>query len=156
MASISRPLSDRPLDLFLTAFFIVHIPTSLLIDGQAILPKYLTWGPARSALDWFVGFSSDPFMGPIGRGPIPCHGLINDSPKIRVPSIFYCGHVMTTLVPILSELCLSETLTLAQKQTLIGIYLPYFAIPAVLLYRMTLGFEKWRLPGAKRPDSKDQ
>ncbi|TPX34443.1 hypothetical protein SeMB42_g07312 [Synchytrium endobioticum] len=174
MPSISgfRPLSKRPLDLLLTIFFAVHIPTSLLIDGQAVLPKWLTLDSARTALAWFVAWSGDPLMGPIGRGVIPwfdgfawcellfqvpfffylCNGLIKDDPKIREASIFYCGHVMTTLVPVLSTFAYSTTLSVSQKSILTAIYLPYFLVPLVLLYRMTIGFEKWRLPGAKHPD----
>ena len=44
------------------AFFASHVPITLLVDGQAVLPRALfAWGPRR-ALEWFLEWSRDPLM----------------------------------------------------------------------------------------------
>ena len=44
------------------AFFASHVPITLLVDAQAVLPRALyEWGPRR-ALELYVGWSRDPLM----------------------------------------------------------------------------------------------
>ncbi|KAK9716828.1 hypothetical protein K7432_006638 [Basidiobolus ranarum] len=63
--------------------------------------------------------------------------------NIRIPTIIYGSHVATTLVPILAELVFNPYFeqTLEQKIMTAGIYIPYFIIPLLLVYRYSIGFE---------------
>ncbi|KAJ3175228.1 hypothetical protein HK101_010704 [Irineochytrium annulatum] len=62
-----------------------------------------------------------------------------DSPNIRIPSIIYASHVMTTMVPILTEVVYGyPDLPDAQRTMILGAYVPYFIVPGLLLLRMTV------------------
>jgi len=58
-----RPLTSRPIDLFYFIFFLVHIPSTLLIDCQAIWPKQFTPKFMQAIPPWYVGMSGDPLVG---------------------------------------------------------------------------------------------
>lgn len=58
-----RPLTSRPMDLFYFVFFLFHIPSTLLVDCQGILPKQFVPKPLQAIPPWYVGMSGDPLMG---------------------------------------------------------------------------------------------
>ncbi|ORX96193.1 hypothetical protein K493DRAFT_20635 [Basidiobolus meristosporus CBS 931.73] len=62
--------------------------------------------------------------------------------NIRIPAIIYGSHVATTLIPILAELFFNPYFEQTQEQRLMtaAIYLPYFVIPLLLVYRYAVGF----------------
>lgn len=140
-------------------FFSSHIPITFLIDGQALLPSYLYPSLARSALKFYT----DTFQDPLMTSPHPvwfrsmvacemlfqvpfffaaCHALYSyDATKnsvdgkgwFRSACIAYGAHTSTTLIPILAQILVDESLDLQQKGVLFGFYLPYLVFPAWLL-----------------------
>jgi hypothetical protein len=58
-----RPLSSRPMDLIYFIFFLIHIPSTLLIDCQAVWPKHLFPKFLQDIPFWYVGMSGDPLVG---------------------------------------------------------------------------------------------
>ncbi|KAI0003717.1 transmembrane protein 6/97 [Russula compacta] len=63
MAPRRTPLTCRPMDLFYFIFFLVHIPSTLLIDCQAIWPKQLVPKLLQAFPLWYVNMSGDPLVG---------------------------------------------------------------------------------------------
>ena len=146
----------------LIGFFASHIPITLMVDGQALLPAALyTWGP-RSALDWYLSWSLDPLMGsppPWFRAIIACELLFQvpfffvalqellapprrargepPSGALRNACIAYGAHVATTLVPILATFLAHAApgYSDTHRYALVGIYLPYLLVPLALLWR---------------------
>ena len=57
------PLTQRPLDLFFVFYFITHVPTSLLVDAQCVLPPGNFPQAARDALAYHLETFKDPLMG---------------------------------------------------------------------------------------------
>ncbi|KAI0257101.1 transmembrane protein 6/97 [Lactifluus subvellereus] len=58
-----RSLTSRPMDLFYFIFFLMHIPTTLLVDCQAIWPKQLVPEFVQAIIPWYVRMSGDPLIG---------------------------------------------------------------------------------------------
>ncbi|KAH9982934.1 transmembrane protein 6/97 [Lactifluus volemus] len=58
-----RPLTSRPMDLFYCVFFLIHIPSILLVDCQVISPKRLVPGFVQSIIPWYVRLFGDPIIG---------------------------------------------------------------------------------------------
>ncbi|KAI0032295.1 transmembrane protein 6/97 [Vararia minispora EC-137] len=58
----SKPLTSRPVDLLYVLYFLMHIPVTLLIDCQALYPRYLLPSAISSIPEWYVGFSGDPLI----------------------------------------------------------------------------------------------
>ncbi|KAJ3054808.1 Transmembrane protein 97 [Rhizophlyctis rosea] len=165
---MARSLFSRPLDIIFLFYFITHIPSTVLLSPQTLLPPH--WVPAfmKEAMRTWVGMSGDPWMaqslagkpvdwwfkGIIAFGELPIslpfffyliHGLWNDRAQIRIPAIIYSSHVATTLIPILSEIFFAHPeLSEDQRRMLVAAYLPYLVIPLLFLFRMTVGFEDWR------------
>merc|ERR1712224_203600 len=57
------PLTQRPLDLFFVFYFITHVPTSVLVDAQCVLPPENFPQAARDALAYHLETFKDPLMG---------------------------------------------------------------------------------------------
>ena len=57
------PLTQRPFDLFFVFYFITHVPTSLLVDAQCVLPPGNFPQAARDALAYHLETFKDPLMG---------------------------------------------------------------------------------------------
>ena len=134
-------------------YFITHIPITLCLDFQALFgqyyPQYLQdlqqWyidqhhDPLFIAKPiWFKSFIGCEFLFQFPFFFIATYGLLYEKNWIRVPSIIYGTHVATTMVPILTEFVFAEKLTVTQKCTLFGFYIPYFLIPALLVYVMAI------------------
>lgn len=61
------PLSTRPLDRLWFIFFVLHIPITLLVDCQHLLPSALR--PFPHFVPWYVRASADPVLrGAFGPG----------------------------------------------------------------------------------------
>ena len=50
-------------------YFAHHIPTTLLIDAQCVLPAYIFPEAVRDLLAWHVNVNKDPFVGVDARPP---------------------------------------------------------------------------------------
>ena len=134
-------------------YFISHIPITLLLDLQGVLPRELYPAPVSSFFDWYAAEFNDLLM---RRGSTPlwlqsflvCEGLFQlpfffvalralqqrrCSEAVRSLFIIYGAHVATTVVPILAELLA------AGKPLLVAIYFPYFAVPLSLAVHFGMG-----------------
>ncbi|KZW01237.1 hypothetical protein EXIGLDRAFT_638557 [Exidia glandulosa HHB12029] len=78
------PLSSRPLDLLYVAFFIIHIPCSMLVDFQAFYPSWIPTAYKLPALaNWYLATYGDPVL----AGGMGLHGRPVD--VIWLKSFFY-------------------------------------------------------------------
>ncbi|KAG2039895.1 transmembrane protein 6/97 [Suillus americanus] len=135
------PITSRPLDLVYFAFFLVHIPATLLIDLQALYPPSLTPYFIRALPQLYVQMSNDPLIGSVlgmlgdskpfvwfktflaveALFQLPvfvlgARGLWRDSRSIYVLLLIYAASTTTTTLPCLSVLVTTPT-TSAQTIT---------------------------------------
>lgn len=145
--------------LVFLCFFASHIPISLLLDGQIVLP--LKWFPQviQDVRDFYVSTFRDSLI----AGP-PFHtwfqSLVACELFFQVPyfvlavnmllskrttmlprwfqslSIIYGTHAATTLVPIVASTLWDDETTSSEKLILFGFYLPYFIFPVSWVYIM--------------------
>ncbi|KAJ3210373.1 hypothetical protein HDU67_005365 [Dinochytrium kinnereticum] len=157
-----KPLLSRPADIFFTLYCLVHIPITLLIGTQNILPAEHFPLFLREALAGFAKNSGDPWLSAIVAGKalppwwiacVVCEifvqlpfflyfpiAAIMRTPNIRIPSIIYGTHAATTLIPILFEVAqlYPSKISTEQLANLLGSYVPFLLIPLSLVLRMTV------------------
>jgi hypothetical protein len=130
-------------------YFVTHIPITLFIDLQGLLPKQI-YEPSGLANfnDWYVNSFDDHLMKdtPLWLQSFLCAEMLLQFPfffvavyslwyKInyaRIGFVIYGAHTSTTLLPILSEFIITK------KYTLFCIYLPYLIIPLSLMIYFAL------------------
>ena len=129
------------------AYFITHIPISLLLDFQALLGAF--YPPILQSLySWYTTQFHDHLMETkplwlqsfilaevILQFPLFFYfiwGLIKkEYHKIKIPGIVYGAHVATTVWAILAETMRSKLNSTNEKIVLISFYFPYFLIPVL-------------------------
>ncbi|KAF5828798.1 transmembrane protein 6/97 [Dunaliella salina] len=134
-------------------WFVLHIPITLLVDAQSLLPS--SWFPpfAKQLVRWHVETNSDWLVGTnplwfkslIGAEllfQLPCFvllamGLVKRKRWTRTLSIVYGIHAATTFIPITGEILFGRPMT-PESIKLAAIYLPYLVMPAILAVRMAL------------------
>ncbi|CAM9499083.1 unnamed protein product [Chrysoparadoxa australica] len=158
-----------PLQRYSLLFFLLlHIPTSLLVDFQA-----LGLGVHSDALhgmnQWYYDLAkdflmSDPpiwFKSLIGAElllQVPYHicasyALLKGEPSfnwIRIPTIMWGAHTATTLIPILGELIYSDKATESTRWILVSLYTPYMVIPAYFMMVLAMDPHPFGLPTGKK------
>ncbi|XP_061701826.1 sigma intracellular receptor 2 [Syngnathoides biaculeatus] len=153
----------RLLEKIFVFYFITHIPITLFIDFQTILPGYLYPRALKDLLKWYSRVFKDslllhppawfksfivceaalqtPFF------PIAAYAFLKGSRHwIRTPAIIYSTHVSTTLIPILSHIIFHDYTvespwgpeTQQERWILVTIYAPYLFVPVLLLFTMLL------------------
>ncbi|QDZ26098.1 DUF2781 domain-containing protein [Chloropicon primus] len=145
---------QRPLDLVFVIFFVTHVPTTLFVDCQCILPAEYFPKACHDLLQFHLDNFKDPLMGTCPawlRSIIWCELLLQvpfflaatyafvcSKNWIRLPALMYGIHTATTLVPILGSLWLNSDAKLSdvERLTLTGIYLPYLVMPLLLALKM--------------------
>ncbi|KAJ3317227.1 Transmembrane protein 97 [Blyttiomyces sp. JEL0837] len=159
-AAPPRSLTSRPVDLFLFVYFILHIPITVCIDSQIVLPASLypkalidaNQGWIDSANDFLVAGGSKEFdwfysivLGElVFQFPFFFYGayaLYKDHVSFRIPGAIYASHVLTTLVPIVGTFLLTDRQTFEQTVLTLSVYGLWVLIPAILLYRTTIGWD---------------
>jgi hypothetical protein len=145
-------IGERTRAIFL-AYFITHIPATMMIDSQVVLPRALVPAFARKALEWHIATNNDVLMANQPswlRGLVACEllfqlpfffvavkALMGRKNWIRGYCIAYGAHTATTLVPILQYIWEDETFkSEKQRVALIGIYAPYLIVPLWLMMSM--------------------
>lgn len=135
---------------FCILFFAVHIPTTILVDAQAVFPRHHFPAFARTMLDDFIHRSGDPLMSEPREGwflsliwteiviqlpffLVALYAFLLKKPWIRTPASAYGGFVCATMVPILHEICMTETIDVTKKVMLLCMYLPYFVVPCLIV-----------------------
>ena len=136
-------------------FFATHIPATILMDSQALLPPSIVPSLARELLDFHVRANHDPLMEhqPVWFKSLILFELLFQLPFffvgyhafyhgrnwVRIPGIAYGVHTATTLIPILAEILTDEDIpTDAARAQLFLIYLPYLIIPAMIAILLAL------------------
>ncbi|XP_029783674.1 sigma intracellular receptor 2 [Suricata suricatta] len=154
----------RGLEWLLGFYFLSHVPITLLLDLQAVLPRELYPVELRNLLKWYTKEFKDPLLqeAPVWFKsflfcelvfqlpffPIAAYAFFKGGCRwIRTPAITYSVHTMTTLVPILATLLFEDFSkasgfkgqgpeTLHERLALLSVYAPYFLIPLLLLLFM--------------------
>ncbi|ELU39026.1 hypothetical protein AG1IA_06947 [Rhizoctonia solani AG-1 IA] len=150
-----RDLNKRPLDLLYFIFF-VHIPATLLMDLQAIIPVGLLPSFFQIIPNFYLSISGDPLIaGAMGLHGVPTQftwfrtfiiieGLV-DLPYTPIILIFYGSHVTTTVVPVLTTTLATPIATIGvpegmpfasvstlQLAVLLASYIPFLAVPLAM------------------------
>ncbi|TDL23970.1 hypothetical protein BD410DRAFT_786669 [Rickenella mellea] len=137
---MSRSWSARPLDLLYFIFFCVHIPATLMIDLQGLLPSYVFPAPVRKIVPFYLSISNDPLMaGAFGMNGLPSqwlwfksflfleclfqlptflvgiYALWHDMRKVYPLLLTYGASTFTTLVPVLTVFLTTPVSSTPQK-----------------------------------------
>ncbi|PNW88901.1 hypothetical protein CHLRE_01g050000v5 [Chlamydomonas reinhardtii] len=150
------------LDAIFLAYFIIHIPTTLLVDSQSVFPAEYFPSWAKEALQWHIKTNGDHL---VSTNPlwfvslvwcetalqlpfffVAAYAFIKRANWIRVPCIIYGAHVATTMVPILTDILFSPAAG-SHSPALAAIYAPYLALPLALVIRMAVSAQPF---GSKR------
>ncbi|KAH8833877.1 transmembrane protein 6/97 [Flagelloscypha sp. PMI_526] len=185
-----RSLLSRPLDLLYIIFFAFHLPASLLMDFQYIVPG--SWVPEimKPLPDHYVKQSNDPLVGGLlgyfgdtgsslvwfktlcfvemlVQVPIfilGAWGLWKDSKFIYPVLLAYAGSTATSTLPcvtVIMDMPLTDipaigiyAVTAAQKSLLLYGYVPFFLIPLLMVFDMTIRVSKLIAIAAKAQTTK--
>ncbi|XP_021495448.1 sigma intracellular receptor 2 [Meriones unguiculatus] len=156
--------AKRCVEWLLGLYFVSHIPITMFIDLQAVLPSELYPKEVSRLLKWYSREFKDPLIQDppawfksflfcelvfqLPFFPIAAYAFIKGNCRwIRIPAIMYAVHTITTLIPILYTFLLEDFSkavgfkelrpeTFHERLTLIGIYAPYLIIPLILLLFM--------------------
>lgn len=154
----------RCLECLLGVYFLSHIPITLFVDLQSVLPPELYAVEFRNLVKWYSKEFKDPLLldpPPWFKSflfcelvfqlpffPIAAYAFFKGSCRwIRTPAIIYSVHTMTTLIPILYTFLYEDFSkasafkgqrpeTTRDRLTLICVYAPYFIIPLILMLFM--------------------
>lgn len=152
---IMKAFTGATLNAFLI-FFSSHVPISLVVDSQALLPETLYPQALKDLLDWYADFCQDPLMTrPTFAGPwfrsfvlgellfqLPFFviavrmmrsGQSTWPEWFRTLCIIYGAHTSTTLIPILATVIMNSESSTLHKIMTVSVYLPYLLFPAWLL-----------------------
>ncbi|NXG34805.1 SGMR2 protein, partial [Dromaius novaehollandiae] len=159
-AAMAAP--TRLLEWVFAVYFLSHIPITLMIDLQALLPgagiypesltELLQWYAVtfRDPMmiqppEWFKSFVFCEAFLQMPFFPIAAYAFLKGGCKwIRTPAIIYSSHVATTLLPIIAHILFhdfskSEHLgpqTQRERLILLSVYAPYLLIPLLILFTM--------------------
>ncbi|EFJ40779.1 hypothetical protein VOLCADRAFT_108000 [Volvox carteri f. nagariensis] len=141
------------LDRIFLAYFILHIPTTVIVDSQSVVPAQYFPSWAKELLQWHIKTNGDHL---VSSNPlwfvslvaceillqlpfffVASYAFLKRRNWIRIPCIVYGSHVATTMVPILSEFLFSPEAG-PKRLTLVSIYLPYLVVPVLLVVRMAV------------------
>ncbi|KAM4795303.1 sigma intracellular receptor 2 [Rhinophrynus dorsalis] len=151
----------RLLEWIFFFYFFSHIPITLLVDLQAILPASLYPQGLLDLMKWYtVTFKDHLMMNPpawflsfvycegilqLPFFPVATYAFYKGGCKwIRIPAIVYSAHVATTVIAIIVHVLfgdfpksdLIEPLSQKDRLTLVSIYAPYLVVPLLLLLTM--------------------
>ncbi|XP_004593957.2 sigma intracellular receptor 2 [Ochotona princeps] len=157
--TMRSPAVRRFLECLLGLYFVAHIPITLCLDLQMVLPRELFAVELRNLLQWYAREFKDPLLQDppewfksfvfcelvfqLPFFPFAAYAFFKGSCKwVRTPAIIYSAHTVTTVIPILATLLFDDFPkgqgpgTFSEKLILISVYLPYLLIPLVLLLFM--------------------
>ncbi|EGD78001.1 transmembrane protein 97 [Salpingoeca rosetta] len=151
------------LDYVHYAYFGLHIPISLLMDFQAIVPLKYFPSFAQRLGTYYNNEYKDPLMAADPKPTwfksfiwceaglqLPFFGLAlyamhTGGSWIRIPGIIYGTHVATTVVAVLAEvLCGEYGLSWKDKAWLASVYLPWLVIPLTYVWKLAFDPHPYR------------
>ena len=145
---------NRLLKYIIIVYYVTHIPISLFFDLQSIFHKYYPEFLQQIYI-WYCNSFKDPLMSQAletyGLHPwisimiyyeilqipyffIATYAMAYELNWIRIPSIIYASHVVTTVSSILSEMYYSRLINNSQKMILYSFYVPYLLLPLLILF----------------------
>ena len=86
------PISRRPMDLFLVAFFLMNIPVVVLFESQVILPPGVVPKQLSDATQWYVNASGDYL---VGEKPAFLKGLVVAEVLFQLPLMIANAYAFT-------------------------------------------------------------
>lgn len=136
-------------------FLATHVPATVLMDSQALVPKSVVPKFAQRLLEFHISTNHDPLMDdqPVWFKSFILCELMFQLPFfiigfrafymkrnwIRIPGLVYGVHTATTLIPILAEILHSPDIPSTQARAqLFLIYLPYLVIPAMMAWVLAI------------------
>lgn len=152
----------------MVAFFATHIPATILVDSQAVVPAQHVPDFAKALLKFHVETNHDALMAapPVWLRSViwlevtcqlpfffaALHALVHREEWIRLPGIAYGASTATTLLPILGEILAGTHYpTEAAKWTLFFIYFPYLVLPLWMMFAFAANDTLWdAAPAASR------
>ncbi|KAK9905909.1 hypothetical protein WJX75_008815 [Coccomyxa subellipsoidea] len=136
----TKSLLSRPFDLLIFIFFLTHIPITIFIDSQSVLPRSWYADGAVNLLDWYLHsvLVWNEILLQLPFFFVGAYAFATGRRWIRQPAIVYGVSTATTLLPILGELVLSPAKTGVRQVELVLFYLPYLLVPLALAVRMLL------------------
>ncbi|CAK9786822.1 unnamed protein product [Cutaneotrichosporon oleaginosum] len=163
--------AGRSCDRVYFLFLVSHIPATLMMDAQAVYPKWLVPGALESFGKWYIGLFRDPVMtGVLTRDgsmdfmmpffylevvfQLPCFvlgamGLWRNDKRVWPLLVAYGASTATTLLPVLQSLLwdtnTSPPLTTFELASLLSCYIPYLVVP--LMMAVDLGLRLTKLIG---------
>ncbi|XP_076832981.1 sigma intracellular receptor 2 [Brachyhypopomus gauderio] len=168
----------RTLEIIFLIYFASHIPITLFIDLQALLPERVYPQSLKNLLQWYASEFKDPMVldPPVWfRSFIYCEALLQlpffpvavyaflkgNCRWIRTPVIVYSTHVATSLIPILGHILFHNfppagPQTLQERLTLVSIYAPYLVVPVLLLLTMLCSSAYCSSPPGGKASSKSK
>eukprot|EP00270_Netrium_digitus_P015012 TRINITY_DN5195_c0_g1_i1.p1 TRINITY_DN5195_c0_g1~~TRINITY_DN5195_c0_g1_i1.p1 ORF type:complete len:167 (+),score=40.29 TRINITY_DN5195_c0_g1_i1:53-553(+) len=151
MEEIPLSLKQRPADVFFIAFFIIHIPTAILMDGQMVLPpwlfpQFLQKGLSfhiltfqdflvRERPSWFLGLIWCELLLQVPFFLAGTYAFIKGKEWIRTPALLYCAQASGSMVPILAAIVTEVSMSVTERAALGSLYLPFLIIPILFLHR---------------------
>ncbi|KAF9145092.1 hypothetical protein BGX30_010347 [Mortierella sp. GBA39] len=169
------PLSARPKDMAMFIYFISHIPATMLMDLVPLYPAFLAplIQPLLKFQDFYVDTFRDPFMG--DRSLIWFNTFLHCEALFQLPFFFfaayslyhnkrsivlwicvYSAHVITTVLPILTTLNLTEdenfpfAISEGQKLFLNCLYTPWVLFPLWMLVESFQRVRSFEAQGASK------
>jgi hypothetical protein len=142
-------------DWLVFAFFLSHIPITICIDAQAVMPPELYPKALRELIAWYIATLKDPLFAAVARkdpsiawfqsivfvevaAQLPFFFVALAGWRkswVRIPAIVYGVHTATTLVPILGTFFSASLLSASERAVLCGIYMPYLVMPVLIAWR---------------------
>lgn len=153
-------LVTKLLDWIFFFYFLSHIPITIFVDSQAVIPKEFYPQPCQDMISWYCRSFKDPMMvEPPGWFKSFCvcelifqlpfffpavYAFWKGSAKckwIRIPAMVYGAHVTTTVIPIITHILFHDFSTskhpgpesMDERLQLTAIYFPYLLIPILIL-----------------------
>ncbi|NXA50896.1 SGMR2 protein, partial [Nothocercus julius] len=162
VGSAAMAAPTRLLECLFALYFLSHIPITLMIDLQPLLPAAGIYPESLTELlQWYAVTFRDPMMMQppewfksfifceaflqLPFFPIAAYAFLKGGCKwIRTPAIIYSSHVATTLLAILAHILFhdfstsehSGPQTQRERLILLSIYAPYLLIPLLILFTM--------------------
>ncbi|KAL7848805.1 hypothetical protein SRHO_G00204280 [Serrasalmus rhombeus] len=151
----------RFLEIIFFFYFATHIPITLFIDLQALVPEHVYPQALKDVLHWYAADFKDPMvldppfwfksfifceaLVQLPFFPVAAYAFMKGNCRwIRTPAIVYATHVATSLIPILAHILFHDfpvaphpgPQTSKERLTLVSVYAPYLVIPIMLLLTM--------------------
>uniref|UniRef100_A0A8C5LTU9 Transmembrane protein 97 n=1 Tax=Leptobrachium leishanense TaxID=445787 RepID=A0A8C5LTU9_9ANUR len=151
----------RLLEWIFFLYFFTHIPITLLVDLQAVLPPQLYPQELLDLMKWYVvNFKDHMMMNPpawflsfcyceglfqLPFFPVAAYAFFKGGCRwIRIPAIVYSTHVATTVIPIIAHVLFADfersngvdPPNQKERLTLASIYAPYLVVPLLILLTM--------------------